>query len=156
MACVAPESADPRRGLSEISNLDGFSSAANDGKRRFSTVAPRPREGPLTEATAGTQPRPQERVLMPPNRSLATPPGIESVGSRRANARMRSASSFEATVRLECDMRRATRDLAVAAGGRGRTGCTPPARSSAECRQYLLRHALELAFLVISNDPEQD
>src|SRR5215472_2341695 len=93
---------------------------------------------------------------MPPNRSLATPPGIESVRSRRANARMRSASSFEATVRPECDMRRATRDLAVAAGGCGRTGCTPPARSSAKRRQYLLRHALELAFLVISNDPEQD
>jgi hypothetical protein len=27
---------------------------------------------------------------------------------------------------------------------------------SAERRQYLLRHALELAFLVVSGDPEQD
>ena len=42
---------------------------------------------------------------------------------------------------------------AVAAGG---TGCTPPARSSAKRQQYLLCHALELAFLIISDDPEQD
>ena len=27
---------------------------------------------------------------------------------------------------------------------------------SAQCRQYLLRHALELAFLVVSGDSEQD
>src|SRR6516162_10697881 len=32
--------------------------------RRVSPVAPRPREGPLTELIAGTQPRPQERELM--------------------------------------------------------------------------------------------
>jgi hypothetical protein len=33
--------------------------------RRVSPVAPRPREGPLTEPTAGVQPWPRERVLMP-------------------------------------------------------------------------------------------
>jgi hypothetical protein len=33
--------------------------------RRVSPVAPRPREGPLTEPTAGAQPWPRERVLMP-------------------------------------------------------------------------------------------
>src|SRR6516225_9618137 len=38
--------------------------------RRVSPVAPRPREGPLTEPIAGAQPRQQERVLMPPFRSL--------------------------------------------------------------------------------------
>src|SRR5580692_1974528 len=32
--------------------------------RRISPVAPRPREGPLTEPTAGAQPWPRERVLM--------------------------------------------------------------------------------------------
>ena len=37
---------------------------ANGRKRRVSPVAPRPREGPLTEPTAAAQPRPQERVLM--------------------------------------------------------------------------------------------
>ena len=31
---------------------------------RVSPVAPRPREGPLTEPSAGAQPRPQEPVLM--------------------------------------------------------------------------------------------
>jgi hypothetical protein len=36
--------------------------------RRVSPVAPRPREGPLTEPTAGAQPWPRERVLMPHNR----------------------------------------------------------------------------------------
>jgi len=36
--------------------------------RRVSPVAPRPREGPLTEPIAGAQPRPQERVLMPHSR----------------------------------------------------------------------------------------
>jgi len=30
------------------------------------------------------------------------------------------------------------------------------ARSSSERREYLLRHALELAFLVVSGNPEQD
>jgi hypothetical protein len=33
--------------------------------RRVSPVDPRPREGPLTEPTAGVQPWPRERVLMP-------------------------------------------------------------------------------------------
>ena len=37
----------------------------NGGYRRVSPVAPRPREGPLTEPIAGVQSRPQERVLMP-------------------------------------------------------------------------------------------
>jgi hypothetical protein len=32
---------------------------------RVSPVAPRPREGPLTEPTAGAQPWPRERVLLP-------------------------------------------------------------------------------------------
>src|ERR1700757_3616893 len=33
--------------------------------RRVSPVAPRPREGPLTEPTAGAQPWPRKRALMP-------------------------------------------------------------------------------------------
>jgi len=37
----------------------------NGGYRRVSPVAPRPREGPLTEPIAGAQFRPKERVLMP-------------------------------------------------------------------------------------------
>ena len=36
--------------------------------RRVSPVGPRPREGPLTEPTAGAQPWPRERVLMPRSR----------------------------------------------------------------------------------------
>jgi hypothetical protein len=39
--------------------------AVNGCCRRVSPVAPRPREGPLTEPTAGAQPWPRERVLMP-------------------------------------------------------------------------------------------
>src|SRR6516225_5039120 len=35
---------------------------SNARSRRVSPVAPRPREGPLTEPTAGAQPRPQERI----------------------------------------------------------------------------------------------
>jgi hypothetical protein len=38
---------------------------ANGRNRRVSPVAPRRREGPLTEPTAGAQPWPRERVLMP-------------------------------------------------------------------------------------------
>src|ERR1700746_2256748 len=37
--------------------------SGNGWLRRVSPVAPRPREGPLTEPTAGARPRPQERVL---------------------------------------------------------------------------------------------
>src|ERR1700736_3609512 len=44
------------------------SGTANDRKRRVSPVAPRPREGPMTEPTAGAQPWPRERVLMPRSR----------------------------------------------------------------------------------------
>jgi hypothetical protein len=46
-----------------------ISSFRGDGgkvcNRRVSPVAPRPGEGPLTEPTAGAQPWPRERVLMP-------------------------------------------------------------------------------------------
>ena len=42
-----------------------------------------------------------------------------------------------------------------AAGAAGQTAKWS-AVLSAERRQYLLRHALELAFLVVSGDPEQD
>jgi hypothetical protein len=38
---------------------------ANGRYRRVSPVSPRPREGPLTEPTAGAQPWRRERVLMP-------------------------------------------------------------------------------------------
>ena len=37
----------------------------NGGYRRVSPVAPRPREGPLTEPTAGARPWQRERVLVP-------------------------------------------------------------------------------------------
>jgi len=65
MACVAPESADPRRGLSEISNLDGFSSAANDRFRRILPVPARSGGGRLTERTAAVQSRRRQRVKVP-------------------------------------------------------------------------------------------
>ena len=42
--------------------------STNGRFRRVSPVAPRPREGPLTEPTAGVQPWPRERVLMPQSR----------------------------------------------------------------------------------------
>jgi len=109
----------------------------------------------VDRTTAGAQPW-REHVLMRQTAHSQRHRALSRSDSHRANARMRSASSFETTVRPECDMRRATRDLAVAAGGCGRTGCTPPARSLAERWEYLLRHALELAFLVVSGDPEQD
>ena len=47
----------------------------NGRNRRVSPVAPRPREGPLTEPIAGAQPRPQERVLMPHTCRSAVWPG---------------------------------------------------------------------------------
>jgi hypothetical protein len=40
----------------------------DDRFRRVSPVAPRPREGLLTEPTAGAQPWPRERVFMPHSR----------------------------------------------------------------------------------------
>ena len=47
---------------------DGRARVVNSRYRRVSPVAPRPREGPLTEPTAGAQAWPRERVLMPLNR----------------------------------------------------------------------------------------
>jgi len=44
----------------------GSARPANGSLRRVSSVAPRPRDGPLTEPTADAQPWPRERVLMPP------------------------------------------------------------------------------------------
>jgi len=46
---------------------------ANHGTRRASPVAPRPREGPLTEPRAGPLPWPRERVLMPQTRHSLEP-----------------------------------------------------------------------------------
>jgi len=46
----------------------GGGGRANVRSRPVSPVAPRPREGPLTEPTAGAQPWPRERVLMPRSR----------------------------------------------------------------------------------------
>src|SRR5262249_52897567 len=43
----------------------GSARPTNGSYRRVSPIAPRPCEGPLTGPTAGAQPRPQERVLMP-------------------------------------------------------------------------------------------
>ena len=57
--------------------------AAIPGKtedRRVSPVAPRPREGPLTEAIAGVQPRPRERVRMPHPCRSRCPPGSAQLG----------------------------------------------------------------------------
>jgi hypothetical protein len=42
-----------------------FVERSNARFRRVSPAAPRPREGPLTEPTAGAQPWPRDRVLMP-------------------------------------------------------------------------------------------
>jgi hypothetical protein len=62
--------------------------------RRVSPVAPRPREGPLTEPTAGAQPWPRERVLMPQRRlrwiRLLPSRDRENAGSRRVSTRSRS------------------------------------------------------------------
>ena len=52
----------------EPPSVEPPSSGGEGGKvcnRRVSHVAPRRREGPLTEPIAGAQPRPQERVLTP-------------------------------------------------------------------------------------------
>jgi hypothetical protein len=67
-ACAAPK---PR------------SDIADDPLRRVSPVAPRPREGLLTEPTAGAQPWPRERVLMPRSGPLRQPRGLAwSMASR--------------------------------------------------------------------------
>ena len=47
------------------SNLPFRGKGGKVRNRRVSPVAPRPGEGPLTEPTAGAQPWPRERVLMP-------------------------------------------------------------------------------------------
>ena len=88
--------------------------------RRVSPLAPRPREGLLTEPIAGAQPRHWERVLMPPNRSLATPPALSL--SDPAD-RMRACgpphlSKLPCGRSVICGERPATlRSLRVAAGG---------------------------------------
>ena len=51
-----------RRSL--LANRTAAPTAPNNCSRRVSPVVPRPREGPLTEPTAGAQPWPRERVLM--------------------------------------------------------------------------------------------
>src|ERR1700738_3989771 len=51
---------------------------------RVSPVAPRPREGPLTEPTAGAQPWPRERVLMPHKRPYRRAPGFAELGGIRS------------------------------------------------------------------------
>jgi hypothetical protein len=48
--------------------------------RRVSPVAPRLREGPLAETTAGVRPRPQERLLMPPDRTLPGRTSNDDIG----------------------------------------------------------------------------
>jgi hypothetical protein len=54
-------------------DLVGQNLRFNEISGRVSPVAPRPREGPLTEPIAGVQPWPRERVLMPLTRhSLGT------------------------------------------------------------------------------------
>ena len=72
---------DPRGQLVAWSTTAlGFPFRGNGGKvwnRRISPVAPRPREGPLTEPTAAPQPWRRERVLMPfkrPSRCLRSGP----------------------------------------------------------------------------------
>jgi len=52
-----------------LQRLDHY--PTNGRNRRVSPVAPRPREGPLTEPTAGPQPWPRERVLVPLKQSSA-------------------------------------------------------------------------------------
>jgi hypothetical protein len=52
----------------------------DDRFRRVSPVAPRPREGPLTEPTAGVQPWPRERVLMPHTCRWQHPSGSAQLG----------------------------------------------------------------------------
>ena len=68
--------------------------------RRVSPVAPRPREGPLTEPIAGAQPRPQERVLMPLSRHSGkhreSAGWLPSRDSRRALSRPAPDARFSA------------------------------------------------------------
>jgi hypothetical protein len=57
----------------------------NDRLRRVvSPVAPRPREGPLTEPTAGVQPWPRERVLMPRSRPSRQRKHVPASGASRS------------------------------------------------------------------------
>jgi hypothetical protein len=55
----------------------------NGWNRRVSPVAPRPCEGPLTEPTAGAQPWPRERVLMPHTCRSRYPSGSAQLGGNR-------------------------------------------------------------------------
>jgi hypothetical protein len=57
------------------SNLPFRGKGGKVRNRRVSPVAPRPGEGPLTEPTAGAQPWPRERVLMPHFRHWPMPAG---------------------------------------------------------------------------------
>ena len=67
---------------------------ANGRKRRVSPVAPRPRDGPLTEPTADAQPWRRERVLMPLSRHL-TSAQRERVAAIRSSIRCPSFDNAE-------------------------------------------------------------
>jgi len=58
--------------------------AGSNGRfRRISPVAPRPREGPLTEPTADAQPWPRERILMPLKRPCRRDRGTARSGGEQ-------------------------------------------------------------------------
>src|SRR5258707_2431717 len=64
------------------SNLPFRGKGGKVRNRRVSPVAPRPGEGPLTEPTAGAQPWPRERVLMPQNRRSRRASGSAESGGQ--------------------------------------------------------------------------
>jgi len=73
--------------------------SASVRNRRVPPVAPRPREGPLTEPTAGPQPRPQERVLM--RASPAPCPGAQPGQFHADLALAKAAGSWSLTILRE-------------------------------------------------------
>jgi|SRR6185437_15229261 aryl-alcohol dehydrogenase-like predicted oxidoreductase len=56
-------------GLSRKAIFAEIDASLNERSRRVLSLAPRPREGPLTEPTAGAQPWPRERPKMPQKRT---------------------------------------------------------------------------------------
>jgi len=58
----------------------------NDQNRRVLPIAVRLGEGPLTERTAGVQPRPRERVFMPHTCRSRYPPGSAQLGKSECGA----------------------------------------------------------------------
>src|ERR1700736_2470861 len=76
------------------SNLPFRGKGGKVRNRCVSPVAPRPGEGPLTEPTAGAQPWPRERVLMPQSRPSTAGQG-SSIFLAQSEARAHASAERE-------------------------------------------------------------